>query len=215
MKCLWKTRAQSCQGGLERVAGEAVCVLPRHQAIAKTDDRRAMDCRQQNPEHGLWMRSRRKDPLIDRMLDDQADLGAHLLDEAEPLPVTADLRHVAFHEHEREVLRVRLAELVHAPEGPAYCLQGIRLAGARRIGSTQDAKPFLRQREEDVVLAREIAVDRTRAVFDALRNLSYRDVVIPLGDEEIPGRVQNGSGDSLALALLTFFNSQKPSGKAY
>src|SRR5687767_6797608 len=69
-------------------------------------------------------------------------------------------------------------------------------------------EPFLGEGEKDVVLAREIAVDRRRAVFDAVRYLADRDVLVALGDEEVPCRIEDGPGHGLALAFLTFFDSQ-------
>ena len=69
-------------------------------------------------------------------------------------------------------------------------------------------KAFLGQREEDVVLAGEVAVDRRRAVLDAIRNLADRDVLIALGDEKIARRIQNRPRDRLALPFLTFLDSQ-------
>src|SRR5262249_50760332 len=72
----------------------------------------------------------------------------------------------------------------------------------------QQAEAFLRQREEDVVLAGEVAVDGGRAVFDALGDLADRDFVIPMSNEELPGSIQNGWADRFSVAFLTFFEAQ-------
>ena len=136
-------------------------------------------------------------------------------DELEPLPVLADLRDRAIEEHQREILRMRLAEFVDPPERSPDWLQQVsvrivRLALGRR---EQDAEPFFGQREEDVVFTGEIAVDRGGAVFDPLGNLADRDVVIALGDEQVSSRIQNGPRNCLPLPSLTFLDSQKSSRK--
>ena len=117
--------------------------------------------------------------------------------------------HAAIEEHQREVLRVVLAELVVAPEHRAELVDRIRLARPRRSAEReQQAEPFLGERQEDVVLAREIAVDGGRAVLDPLGDLANGDVLVAVADEEVARGIQNGSANSLAVAFLSFFQTQ-------
>ena len=74
----------------------------------------------------------------------------------------------------------------------------------------EHVEAFLREGEEDVVLAGEVAVDRGGAVLDLLRDLADRDVLVALGDEELPGSVQYGAGRCLTLPFLTFLDPHVP-----
>ncbi len=67
---------------------------------------------------------------------------------------------------------------------------------------------FLGEGEEDVVLAGEVAVDRCRAVFDFLRDLADRDVLIALCDEEVAGGVQDSARGRFTFPFLSFLDSQ-------
>ena len=58
--------------------------------------------------------------------------------------------------------------------------------------------------EEDIVLARELAVNRGGAVFDALGNLADGDVAVALRDEQVARCFQDGVSNGLTLAILTF-----------
>lgn len=58
--------------------------------------------------------------------------------------------------------------------------------------------------QENIVLAGKVAVDRSWAVFDFLGNLADGDVLISLGDEEIPRGVQYGAGGCDALPFVPF-----------
>src|SRR5439155_15139343 len=111
----------------------------------------------------------------------------HVADEREPLVLARDARHVAVDEHQCEVLRVIAAELVQPPEHRPNAIERrerreIGAAGASRIA--QQAESLFGELEEDVVLAREVAVDSRRAVLDPLGNLTNRYVGVALADEE-------------------------------
>ena len=81
--------------------------------------------------------------------------------------------------------------------------------GARRSAEReQQPEAFLGEREEDVVLAGEVAVDGRRAVLDALGDLADGDFLVSVGDEELARRIQNRSGDRLPVPFLTFFHTQ-------
>src|SRR5207244_2232677 len=110
------------------------------------------------------------------------DAGLKLLDdlqlafacEREALVLPADARNRLVEKHQREILRVVAAELVEAPEDGAHALD-LRGAGKCRIVRdrrrvAEQLKAFFGEREEDVVLAREVAVDRGRAVLNPLCN---------------------------------------------
>ena len=66
-------------------------------------------------------------------------------------------------------------------------------------------KAFGGEREEDVVLAGEVAVDGGGAVFDALGDLADRDALIAFGNEQVARGVEDGGGDGLSFAVLAFF----------
>jgi hypothetical protein len=66
-----------------------------------------------------------------------------------------------------------LAELVVARENRAQRVRGVLPGAVLDVAAVreEEAEAFLREREEDVVLAREVAVDGGRAVFDLVRDL--------------------------------------------
>jgi len=55
---------------------------------------------------------------------------------------------------------------------------------------------FVGEREEDVILAGVIAVNRRGAVLDALGDLSDGDVGVAFDEEELTGGVENGGRDA-------------------
>ena len=120
-------------------------------------------------------------------------------------------RHRTVEEHQREILGVRLAELVEAPESRRGCSSIGSAASASWPRREQHAEAFFGEREEDVVLAREIAVDRGRAVFDLFRDLADGDVPIALRDEQLARRIQNRPGNRLPLPLLRSLTPNQPS----
>ena len=71
----------------------------------------------------------------------------------------------------------------------------------------QQMEAFLGERKEDVVLRRKVAVERCRAVFDALGNLSNRNVLVTLVDEQLARRVENRSADGLPVPFLAFLDA--------
>ncbi len=103
------------------------------------------------------------------------------------------------------------AELVKMPEDGPDPFEGLKRLERRRrprlAWTAEQSEPFFGQREEDVVLAREVAVDRGRTVFDTLRDLTDGDVLVSLGHEELACGIENGSPDRLAVAFLSFFDS--------
>src|SRR5207237_8228645 len=106
----------------------------------------------------------------------------------------------------REVLRLFAAEFVDAPEDRANAIE--RRASVRRCAGriAKQTETFLRERIEDVVLAREVAVDRGRAVFDALGNLANRNVLKALGHEQSARGVEHRAAHGYAVAFLAFFD---------
>src|SRR5215831_2161870 len=93
--------------------------------------------------------------------------------EGEAFVSLADPWHRPIDEHQLEVLRMLAAEVVKAPEDLADALD--RLGGGqpgdegrRTVDRVQQAKAFLRERVEDVVLAREVPVNGGRAVLNLL-----------------------------------------------
>ena len=77
------------------------------------------------------------------------------------------------------------------------------------VARKEDSEPLFGERQEDVVLAGKIAVDRGRAVLDLLRDLPDRDVLVTLGDKQIARGVQNRPGDRLPFPLLPLLDSHR------
>ena len=110
-------------------------------------------------------------------------------------------------EHQLEVGGLLLRELVERPPTAAHDFE--RIVGRRRRAhlGVEAMKAFFGEREEDVVLAGEVAVDGGRAVFDAFGDLANRDALIAFGDEQVAGSGEDGGRDGLPFAVLTFFCS--------
>jgi hypothetical protein len=97
------------------------------------------------------------------------------------------------------------AESIDPPENGSNPLERTkRLAAVGRVA--EQPEPFFGEREKDVVLARKVAVDCGRAIFDALRDLSNRDVSVPFDGEQFAGGVEDSSTDGFPIALLALFN---------
>ena len=112
---------------------------------------------------------------------------------SKPSHCCGDLRHRSIHEHQLEVRRLLLARTRRTPTSrPRTCSSGLPVVGAVLHLVVEAAKAFLGEREEDVVLAGEVAVDGGGAVFDALGDLADRDVPIAFGDEEVARGVEDG-----------------------
>ena len=122
----------------------------------------------------------------------------HVADEGEPLVLAADAGHRSIDEHQGEVLRVLAAEFVDAPEDRADAIQrrqrGESVLADEIAGIAQQPESLFGQREEDVVLAREVEVDGGGAVLDPFGDLADRDVLVALGDEQFAGGVENRRG---------------------
>jgi hypothetical protein len=82
---------------------------------------------------------------------------------------------------------------------------------AHRGRVAEQVKAFLGEGEEDVVFAGEITVDGGRAVLDPLGNLANRDVLEPLGDEQLARGVENSPSHRLAVAFLSFLDTHRSS----
>ena len=72
----------------------------------------------------------------------------------------------------------------------------------------EQPEAFLREREEDVVLAREVAVDRGRAVLDPVGDLPDRHFLVAVGDEQLARGVEDRPEHGLPVPFLSFFDSQ-------
>ena len=207
--------AQTCNHGFERINGEGIGVLARGKAIAKPHDRDAVDRGEHDPEQHVRPGAGGERPGIDRCLNQRVHLQANRTQESEPCQPLADPRHRSVQEHQGEVLGVRLAELVHPHERLPDAVERIDLGtGGRPLQgclTDQKAKTLFSQCEEDVVLAREVPVDCSRAVFDPLGNLPHRDVLIALRDEQIARGIENCSGNCFPVPFLTFFQTQSAS----
>src|SRR5690242_12301452 len=200
--------AETLKGGLERVPRQRVGVFPMSHPVAEPHGSGAVDRPQENLEHGVGSDAFRKDPGVDRALKTRCRIELHFRNEPEALPVAADARHAAIEEHQREVLGMVLAELVVVPEHPADLVERVAERRARVTGPKQQPETFLRQGEEDVVLAREVAVDGRRAVLDALRDFADGDFLVTVADEKVAGCIEDGAGHCLSIAFLSLLESQ-------
>jgi len=178
-------KAGECQ--VQNVSSEEIRVLARQQAFREVDQRDAEHANHQRAHRDHRVDARRQIAGVDAGAKLFEDLLLSLARERKPFVLAADARHRPLDEHQREVLRLLAAELVEPPERSAHALDRRRVlerrvvADRRRIA--EQAEALLGEREEDVVLAGEVAVDSSGAVFDALRDLSNRDVLEALGDE--------------------------------
>src|SRR4029453_9258090 len=98
--------------------------------------------------------------------------------------LTADTGHSAIEEDEREILRLHLAELVEAPGSRLDVAKRVIAGRLSKLSRTQEPKALFRQREEDLVLRFEVAVDRARAVFDLCRDIANRYLRVAVADEQ-------------------------------
>ena len=80
-------------------------------------------------------------------------------------------------------------------------------SSASESAVVEQTEPFFGESEKDVVLRREVAVDRRRTVFDPFGDLADGDVLIPLADEELARGVENGAANRLAVTFVSFFNA--------
>src|SRR5437763_1375372 len=104
-----------------------------------------------------------------------------------------------------------LAEFVGAPEHGAEKVRGILRRGARVDPvpvREEQAEALFGERKEDVVLAREVAVDGGRAVLDAIGDLANRDFLVAVRDEELAGCIEDRPCDRLAVPFVSFFDAQ-------
>src|SRR6266542_4526278 len=149
MKRMRNPRTESRERGFERVARKRVGVLSRRHPVAEPHHRNAVDRGHQNPEHRVSLSSRREQSSVDYGLDVCGHLMLHLADESKPLPVLADARNRAIEEHQREILRMALAELVQPPEACADLVDGI-CGRLPLVAGEEDSEPLFGERQEDV-----------------------------------------------------------------
>src|SRR5439155_8390288 len=178
---------QSGERQVEDVCGEQIRVFFRREPIAESKDRDAKQADQERAHRDERVERLRQFASVDARLNPLDDLALALARERETPVLAADARHRLVDEHQREILRMVAAELVKPPEDGANALE-LRAAGELRIvghrrGIAEQPEAFLGELEEDVVLAREVAVDRGGAVLDPLRNLADGHVLVTLGVE--------------------------------
>jgi hypothetical protein len=129
----------------------------------------------------------------------------HLLQELEAFPLLRDARHGLIDEHEQEVRGVLLGEFVEGPPAAAHFLERAVGLHRRLHFLIEQMKPFRSECEEDVVLAREVAIDGGGAIFNSLGDLADRDALIAFGHEQVARGAQNGGGNGLPFPVLAFF----------
>jgi hypothetical protein len=96
------------------------------------------------------------------------------------------------------------------PPAVAQVLHRVGIAGGVLDGVVEALEPLGGEREEDVVLAGEVAVDRRRAVLDALSDLADRDVGVAFRHEQIARGGENGGAHRMPLPVLSFSDAHRP-----
>ena len=200
---------QAGNRGLEDVAGQGVGVFGWRQPAAAAEHRRAGERRPQHVQRLLGIEAGGEAPGLDGPPDACRHPLQHLLQQRESLPLLADRRDAAVDEHQVEELPVVLRELVEGPPAAAQVVDRVGSAGHGFDGLIEALESFLGEREEDVVLTGEVAVDRRRAVLDALGDLADRDLSVTLGDEEVPRCGENGVADREPLSVLSFLDAHR------
>src|SRR5262245_46073955 len=137
-----------------------------------------------------------EETLVHAALHPRQQTGLDLGHECKPFALRSDAWNAAVQKHEREVLRLFLAERVKPPGRVRKIPQGVRSGRHRQLGSAKLAEPFLGQRKEDVILRREVAVDRAGAITHLRRDVPNRHLGVPMGDEELERSVENGAPNS-------------------
>ena len=195
--------AQAGDRRVEQIVRERVAVFAGRQAMAQPEHGDAVRRRPEQPEHGAGRIDAREHPFVDALLNVLLDLVAELAHRAEPLPIAADARHGAVDENQRKIFGLFLAEGIEPPERLADPFE--RRVGVRRCRAVRADKlqPFLGKREENVFLAREVAVDRAWAIFNLFGDLAHRHVRVALVEEERPRGVQNLPPYRFAFPTLT------------
>ena len=155
-----------------------------------------------------------KDTLVDAALHASEDALLEFGHERELLVLPADAWHVSIQEHEGEVLRLLLAELVEAPDCVANVLQRIGARGAGQPPGAKQAESFFREGEKDGVLRWKVAVDRPGTVFDLGGDVADRDLRVPVRDEEPEGGVENGAAGLFVGLLPTLAPPEAAGGQA-
>ena len=201
-------RGEASQHRIEQIASERVGVFAGREPLCQADGGGAEHADPADVQSGRGIQLFRELPPFDAGLDVGFRCGRHVLEEFEPLEVLPKAWDGAVDEHQPEILGVQLGELVERPESPAQPVERIRdpLDCAQQM-TGQAAKSLFGEREEDVVLAREVPVDGGRAVLDSLGNLANRDVLVSLVDEQLARRVEDGAPNGFAVALLSFFDA--------
>src|SRR5688572_22419490 len=199
---------QAGDGGVEHVARQRVVVFAGGEAMADADHGRPDERRPQHVHRAVGIDRGGEGPLVDRALNGGHGFGQHALQQLEALPLLRDARHRAVDEHQLEVGRLLLRELVKRPPPRAHHTERALLVGAG--GSdlfVETMKAFLSQGKEDVVLAGEVTVDGRGAVFDALGDLANRHALVAFRYEEVAGGGEDRGRDGLPFTVLAFFCS--------
>ena len=207
MKRMRDPGSEPGERGFERVARERVGIDVRSQSSAQTHHRDPMNGCAKNLKNVVGFRVRRKETLLDDTLNVRRHPTFHFADEAESFPVLANRRDRSIEKHQREVLGMFLAERVEPPETSTNLLDGI---GNRHFVARREKhpKPFLGERQKDVVFAFEVAIDGGGAVFDFFRDFANRNVLISLGNEQLARSVEDRPRDGLPFPFLTFSYAQ-------
>ena len=118
------------------------------------------------------------------------------------------MRHRSVDEHQLEVLGLLAGKAVVGEEAGAQGAKRVRLAARRFVGGALDhEEALLGEREEDLVLAGEVAINGSGAVLNTFGDLAHRHGAVAFGDEQLPRGVKNGVAHRRAFTVLTFLDS--------
>jgi hypothetical protein len=208
---------QTGERHVEEIGRDEVGILAGWKTLRQARRRSTQHARHQHPKGNRGVEARGKNMRVDAALDFDDQPVRDLTCEREPLVFAADAGHGAVDEHEREVFRVLAAEFIQMPETVANARKGLVVAALviAQHHPAEEPEAFVGQGEEDVVLAREVGVERCRTVFDAFSDLANRDVRVAFRNEQVTGCVQNRSLDGFVVSLLSFLDTPRARTLSY
>src|SRR5262249_19185577 len=155
--------SQSGERQVEDVCSEQIGVFSRREPLAEPEHGDAEEADQKRAHGDERIEGFGQLAGVDARLQQLDDVLFAFAREREPLVLAADSRNRLVEKHQREILGVLAAELVEPPEDGSHALDRrrgfqFRIVGDRRRIAEQP-EAFFGERKEDVVLAREVAVN--------------------------------------------------------
>ena len=156
-----------------------------------------------------------EDTLVDAALHASEDAVLEFGHERELLVFPADAWHVSIQEHEREVLRLLLAELVEAPDRVANVLQRIGRSWRWPARRRQAGGSLLRRGRKRWRPSTESSCRSRPGLYSTLAaTLRIETLRVAVGDEEPEGGVENGAAGLFVGLLPTLAPPEAAGGQA-